>query len=194
MLNVIIFGAPGAGKGTQAKTITEKYGLVHLSTGDILRSEKAAGTALGIKAGELMDAGMLVPDELVIGIIANRIDNSKDANGFIFDGFPRTVPQSEALDAMLSEKGTSISCVVSLDVPQDELTKRLLNRAALEGRKDDNEESIRQRLIEYETKTLPVETYYAGFDKVNKVNGLGPIDEISERIFSVLDKFATTVQ
>lgn len=191
MLNIIIFGPPGAGKGTQAEKIIEKYNLVHLSTGDILRKERAAGTELGKKAGELMDAGMLVPDELVIGIISNRIDAEKEANGFIFDGFPRTVPQAEALDNMLKEKGQMISGVVMLDVPENELVERLLKRAIDQGRADDNRETITQRVKEYESKTLPVADFYHAQEKLNKINGVGGIEDIFNRIVTVVDGFTT---
>ena len=190
MLNVVIFGAPGVGKGTQAENIINKYNLVHLSTGNILRAEREAGSELGIEAGKLMDAGSLVPDELVIGIISNCIDNAKDASGFIFDGFPRTVPQAEALDKMLVEKGQNITAVVALNAPQEELTKRLLNRAIEQGRADDNEESITKRVSEYSVKTLPVAEFYQGHGKFYSLDGVGEVELIFSRIQEVLDPLA----
>lgn len=187
MLNVVLFGPPGAGKGTQAQFVIENYGLVHLSTGDILRGEVQAGTDLGKKAEQIMNAGQLVSDEIVIGMISNKIDANPTAKGFIFDGFPRTVAQAEALDAMLSEKNTSITCTVSLEVDQAELTRRLLNRALEQGRKDDTEEVIKARVNAYLENTLPVAGYYDKQGKLRKVHGLGTIAEIAGEIREVLE-------
>jgi adenylate kinase len=179
MLNIVLFGPPGAGKGTQSQKLIEKYNLIHLSTGDLLRSEIAAGTELGLRAKSLMDNGILVPDEVVIGMIENKLKEHSYAGGFIFDGFPRTVPQAQGLDKLLLELGTEISCMIALKVDDEELTKRLLLRGQTSGRPDDqNEELIRKRIQEYNTKTAPVADYYAGQNKFCAVDGIGGIDEI----------------
>mgnify|MGYP000848922197 CR=1 FL=1 len=179
MLNLVLFGPPGAGKGTQSTKLIEKYNLVHLSTGDILRSEIANGTSLGLEAKKLMDQGLLVPDSVVIGMIASKLDANKNANGFIFDGFPRTTAQAEALDQLLIEKGTSITMMLSLDVDDEELMKRLLLRGKESGRPDDaNPEVIRKRVVEYNSKTRPVADYYRQQNKFKGVNGTGSVDEI----------------
>lgn len=188
MLNLVLFGPPGAGKGTQSEKIKVKYNLVHLSTGDLLRSEIAAGTALGLKAKELMDQGQLVPDEVVIGMIDSKLKENTEANGFIFDGFPRTVEQAKALDTLLSENGTAISGMVALDVDEEELTKRILERGKTSGRTDDqNEELIRNRVQQYETKTAPVADYYKGQDKYKAVNGIGSIEGIFDSLCGAID-------
>src|SRR5436190_5649457 len=162
MLNIVLFGPPGAGKGTQSEKLIAKYQLVHFSTGDILRNEIANGTKLGMEAKKLMDAGMLVPDDVVIGMIDSRLDANRNAKGFIFDGFPRTAAQAEALDKLLTAKGTSISMMLSLEVPKDELIKRLLNRGKDSGRTDDqNETIIEKRISEYNDKTAPLKDYYS---------------------------------
>lgn len=179
MLNIVLFGPPGAGKGTQSQKLIDKYNLIHLSTGDLLRSEIAAGTELGMKAKSLMDNGLLVPDEVVIGMISNKVQEHKDAGGFIFDGFPRTVPQAQGLDKLLQQHGTEISCMIALKVDDEELKNRLLLRGQTSGRPDDqNEELIRKRIQEYNTKTTPVADYYAGQEKFCAVDGMGEIDEI----------------
>ena len=150
MLNIVLFGPPGAGKGTQSTKLLEKYGLVHLSTGDILRAEMNAGTELGLKAKSLIEKGELVPDEVVIGMIANKISSSANKNGFIFDGFPRTAPQAQALDKVLEGKGTGISLMLSLEVPEDELVTRLLGRGKVSGRADDQDtKTIQNRIKVY---------------------------------------------
>jgi adenylate kinase len=190
MLNLVLFGPPGAGKGTQSQKLIEKYNLVHLSTGDILRAEITNGTELGLEAKKLMDQGLLVPDEVVIGMISNKLDANKDARGFIFDGFPRTVAQAEALDRVLGSKNTSISVMVALDVDDQELEKRLLNRGKDSGRPDDaNPEIIRKRIDEYNSKTAPVANYYKSQAKFTGVNGIGSIDDIFNGICAVTDKF-----
>ena len=179
MLNLVLFGPPGAGKGTQSENLISKYGLVHLSTGDILRSEIERGTSLGKKAKEIMDKGELVSDDIVIGMIEAKLDDNVNAKGFIFDGFPRTTAQAIALDDLLQKKGTGISGMLALEVEDNELLKRLLNRGQLSGRADDrNEDIIRSRILEYNTKTLPLKTYYSEQGKFHSIKGVGTIDEI----------------
>jgi adenylate kinase len=179
MLNLVLFGPPGAGKGTQSENLINKYGLVHLSTGDILRSEIANGTALGKQAKEVMDRGELVSDDIVIGMIDSKLDQNPHAKGFIFDGFPRTTAQAVALDDLLQRKGTGISAMLALEVDDEELTKRLLKRGLESGRPDDaNESIIRRRIQEYNTKTLPLKTYYSEQGKFHSINGIGTIEEI----------------
>jgi adenylate kinase len=179
MLNIVLFGPPGAGKGTQSEKLIQKYKLVHLSTGDILRSEVAAKTALGQEAKKLMDDGKLVPDEVVIGMISSKLEQNKNAAGFIFDGFPRTSAQAEALDKLLKEKNTSITMMLALEVDNEELIKRLLNRGKDSGRADDQNESIiRNRIVEYNNKTAPLKEYYSKQGKFHSVNGIGNLDEI----------------
>lgn len=189
MFNLILFGPPGSGKGTQSERLISKYGLKHLSTGDLLRSEIAGLTPLGLAAKSFMDKGQLVPDEVVIEMISSALDNNPQANGFLFDGFPRTTAQAEALDKLLTQKGTAIAVVLALQVGQEELVKRLLNRGVTSGRSDDtNEEVIRARLIEYEKKTAAVADHYAKFDKVVYVKGEGTIDDIFDDLSSVIDE------
>ena len=179
MLNLVLFGPPGAGKGTQSTKLIEKYQLVHLSTGDILRGEIAASTVLGMEAKKLMDQGILVPDEVVIGMIASKLDANKNAKGFIFDGFPRTTAQAEALDNLLTEKKTSISMMLALEVDDEELTRRLLRRGKDSGRADDqNEEVVRKRIVEYNTKTAPLKDYYSKQNKFISIQGTGSVDTI----------------
>jgi adenylate kinase len=188
MLNIVLFGPPGAGKGTQSEKLIEKYQLVHLSTGDILRGEIAAGTTLGLEAKSLMDAGLLVPDEVVIGMIESKLDQNAHANGFIFDGFPRTAAQASALDKLLAEKNTAISMMLALEVSDEELTKRLLLRGQNSGRADDqNEEIIRNRIREYNNKTAPLKEYYSAQNKYKAVYGIGSIDEIFAALCEVID-------
>jgi adenylate kinase len=189
MLNIVLFGPPGAGKGTQADKLIKKYQLVHLSTGDILRSEISNGTALGMEAKKLMDQGTLVPDEVVIGMIESKVDANKNSNGFIFDGFPRTTAQAEALDRLLATKKTSITMMLSLEVPKEELIKRLLNRGKDSGRPDDqNEEIIEKRINEYNSKTAPLKDYYTKQNKFFGIQGVGSIDEIFESLCKEIDK------
>lgn len=188
MVNIVLFGPPGAGKGTQSEHIIEKYGLKHISTGDLFRKHLGEGTALGKEARSYMDNGKLVPDEVVIGMVDETINDHKTAPGFIFDGFPRTVAQAEALDKLLSGHDTEIACMIELDVPQDELKKRLLERGKTSGRADDqNEEKINVRIQEYLTKTVPVAEFYATQDKNCKINGVGSIDEIFANITTAID-------
>ena len=179
MFNFILFGPPGSGKGTQSERLILKYGLRHLSTGDLLRSEIAKKTKLGTEAKAFMDKGQLVPDEVVIGMISSALDENKHAAGFLFDGFPRTRAQAEALDKLLAEKNSSIHVVLALQVSEEELIKRLLNRGLSSGRTDDaNEEVIRARINEYHKKTSPVAEYYQQFGKLVPIRGEGSVDEI----------------
>ena len=179
MLNIVLFGPPGAGKGTQSQNLISKYGLVHLSTGDLLRTEIARGTELGVKAREIMDRGILVSDDIVIGMIENKLDANASANGFIFDGFPRTKAQAEALDDLLQKKGTAISCMIALEVSEEELTRRLLERGKESGRADDRDEAIiKNRINEYNNKTLPLKEYYSAEGKYHSINGIGSVNDI----------------
>ncbi|HOT15540.1 MAG TPA: adenylate kinase [Bacteroidales bacterium] len=189
MLNIVLFGPPGCGKGTQSEKLIEKYQLVHLSTGDILRAEIANNTKLGIEAKAFMDKGQLVPDQVVIGMIASKIDNNKNAKGFIFDGFPRTTAQAEALDVMLAERNIPVKCMLSLEVDKEELVKRLLNRGLTSGRADDqNPEIIENRIKEYNAKTAPVIQFYEKQGKFRPIKGMGSIDEIFERLCKAIEK------
>ncbi|MCF8319077.1 MAG: adenylate kinase [Sphingobacteriaceae bacterium] len=188
MLNLVLFGPPGAGKGTQSQNLIDHYQLIHLSTGDLLRSEITQGTALGMEAKKLMDQGILVPDEVVIGMISNKLDSNNDANGFIFDGFPRTVAQAEALDALLASKQSCISGMIALEVADDELERRLLIRGKESGRPDDaNPEVIRKRIVEYNTKTAPVANFYKAQNKFYSIAGVGQIDEIFSSLRQVIN-------
>lgn len=181
MFNLIIFGPPGSGKGTQSEKLIEKYGMIHLSTGNLLREEIVNKTSLGLEAKSYMDQGQLVPDEVVIGMIRSALDTNPQAKGFLFDGFPRTVKQAEALDNLLKEKNTEIAAVLALGVSEEELIERLLNRGKTSGRSDDvNESIIKARITEYENKTAPVARYYESFGKVIKIEGEGSIDDIFE--------------
>ena len=190
MLNLVLFGPPGAGKGTQSQLIIEKYGPIHLSTGDLLRGEIAQGTDLGLEAKKLMDQGILVPDAVVIGMISNKLDANKDAKGFIFDGFPRTVAQAEALDSLLETKGSAITGMIELRVDDAELLRRLLLRGKDSGRPDDaNPEVISKRIHEYNSKTAPVAEFYKKQNKFESVNGIGTVDEIFEAICAIIDKW-----
>jgi len=187
MLNLVLFGPPGAGKGTQSQNLIEKYGVIHLSTGDLLRNEIAQGTELGLEAKKLMDNGLLVPDEVVIGMISNKLDANKDAKGFIFDGFPRTVAQADALDNLLKSKRSRISGMIALDVNDDELEHRLLLRGKSSGRPDDaNPEVIRKRIHEYNSKTAPVAEFYKNQNKFQKINGIGTVEEIFAAIVDII--------
>jgi adenylate kinase len=188
MFNLILFGPPGSGKGTQSTSIIEKYGLKHLSTGDLLRSEIAAQTALGLEAKKLMDQGLLVPDEVVVGMISSAIDNHPEAKGFLFDGFPRTIAQAEALDAFLTSKNEEITATIALEADDEILVKRLLERGKTSGRPDDqDEEKIRNRYQEYNEKTAPLMDYYKGQQKFYAVDGIGTIEEVTKRVSKVID-------
>lgn len=190
MLNIVLFGPPGAGKGTQSEKLINKYQLVHLSTGDILRAERKAETELGKKADEFIKAGKLVPDEVVIGMIGAKLEENKGAKGFIFDGFPRTIAQAEALDVLLKEHNTQISCMLSLEVEDNELVTRLLERGKTSGRADDQDESIiRTRMETYKNETSPVKGYYAQQNKTSEINGIGAIEEIFDRLCTVINQY-----
>ena len=188
MFNLILFGPPGSGKGTQSEKLIVRYGLKHLSTGDLLCSEINRQTALGMEAKNFMDKGQLVPDEVVIGMISSALDENPAAKGFLFDGFPRTSAQAEALDKLLELKKTSIAVMLALDVSEEELVKRLLKRGETSGRSDDNNELvIRARITEYRNKTEAVADYYRQFEKVVMVKGEGSIDEIFEGLRKEID-------
>ena len=189
MFNIILFGPPGSGKGTQSERLISKYGLKHLSTGDILRSEISNHTPLGLEAKNFMDKGQLVPDEVVIGMISSALENNPLAKGFLFDGFPRTEAQSEALDKLLKLKQTEISVLLSLVVSEEELINRLLNRGLTSGRSDDNNvDVIRARIVEYHKKTSVVADYYKKFNKVISIPGEGSVGEIFESLCAEIDK------
>jgi adenylate kinase len=188
MLNIVLFGPPGAGKGTQAKKLIDQYGLIHLSTGDLLRAEIANSTELGLKAKNIMDRGDLVSDEIVIGMIGNKLNANPYANGFIFDGFPRTTAQAEALDILLAQKNTAITMMIALEVDNVELTRRLLVRGHESGRADDqNEDIIKNRIKEYNNKTAPLKSYYAAKGKFHSVYGIGSIDQIFDLLCATID-------
>jgi adenylate kinase len=188
MLNLILFGPPGSGKGTQSEKIIKKYGLVHLSTGDILRNEIAKKTDLGIRAKTIMDKGELVSDEIVISMIKNKLEEKREAKGFIFDGFPRTCAQALALDTLMNAFNQSIGVMIGLDVPKDELIERLLKRGEECGRADDNMETIENRISVYQRQTSPVMNYYNEQKKLRLINGLGSVDDIFVRIVDVISK------
>ncbi len=188
MLNIVLFGPPGSGKGTQSEKLIRKYKLVHLSTGDLLRSEIAAKTELGILAQKIIDRGELVSDEIVVGMIRNKINANLNSNGFIFDGFPRTVAQAEALDNLLAENSKSISLMITLEVPEQEVIHRLLKRGEETHRADDNMTIIEHRLNVYLCQTAPVMDYYQKIGKFHPVNGIGTIDEIYNRIKAEIEK------
>lgn len=188
MFNIVLFGPPGSGKGTQSEKLIVKYGFKHLSTGDLLRKEMKDGTPLGMEAKSLIEQGRLVPDEVVIGMISTALDANPGVNGFLFDGFPRTVAQAEALDKLLAEKQSQIDAVLFLVVNEEELIKRLVGRAQTSGRLDDADPEVQRKRQEvYKNETLPVAGYYSNFNKVSKLDGEGSIDEIFERICQAID-------
>ncbi|MEO9258648.1 MAG: adenylate kinase [Crocinitomicaceae bacterium] len=188
MLNIVLFGPPGVGKGTQSERLTQKYGLVHLSTGDIFRANIKGNTELGLMAKNFMDKGELVPDEVTIGMLESEVEKYPKATGFIFDGFPRTTEQANALSAFLASKNTEVKMMIALNVPEEELVKRLLIRGKDSGRADDKDETIiRSRIKVYNDQTAVVADYFAAQSKYNEINGVGSIDEISERLYSTID-------
>lgn len=182
-MRLVFIGPPGAGKGTQAERIVERYGLAHLSTGDMLRAARDAKTDVGVQADQFMSQGQLVPDEIILAIIRERLAQPDCEKGYLLDGFPRTIAQAEALDSMLQERGTPLDVVLELDVPEDELFRRLAGR----GRADDQPEVIQQRLVAYRTQTAPLLDYYKKTGLLKSVDGLGTVDEIFQRIVQVLD-------
>ena len=188
MKNIVIFGAPGSGKGTQSDLMIEKFGFEHISTGDVLRNEIKNGTELGRTAKEYIDNGMLIPDALMIDILANVYDSyGKEHKGVIFDGFPRTIPQAEALKAMLAERGHSVAAMIELDVPADKLMERLIKRGKESGRTDDNEETIKKRLDVYTNQTAPLIEWYKNEGLHHHINGYGELDRIFADICGVID-------
>ena len=188
MLNIALFGPPGAGKGTQAKKLVEKYNLAHLSTGDMIRKEIAEGTEFGKMAAGIINRGELLSDEFVVALIRNRIEHVTGVAGFLFDGFPRTVAQAEILDQMLTEMGNPLGALISIEVPHDELMRRMLERAKIEGRADDNEEVIEHRFKEYQEKTLPVAEYYKQQGKLHTVVGHGTVEEVFMALTGIIAK------
>ncbi len=188
MINLILFGPPGSGKGTQSEKLIKKYGLIHLATGNLLRQEIADKTPLGIEAKNFIDKGQLVPDEVVIGMISSCLEHNPTAKGFLFDGFPRTIAQAEALDKLLALKKTEIKMVIALDVSEDELVDRLMNRGKTSGRTDDVDDSIiRKRFSVYKEETTPVADHYGKLEKVKHVKGEGTVDEIFNSICRVIE-------
>jgi adenylate kinase len=189
MFNLILFGPPGSGKGTQSEKLIAKYHLKHLSTGDLLRSEISRKTTLGLEAKKFMDKGNLVPDEVVIGMINDALDNNSEAKGFLFDGFPRTAIQAQELDKLLTRKNTCIDVMLALNVSEDELIHRLLKRGETSGRTDDNNEQvIRARIAEYHKKTATVADHYQKANKVVMVKGEGTVEEIFERLSGEINR------
>lgn len=188
MTNIVIFGAPGSGKGTQSERLIEKYGLKHVSTGDLLRAEIQAKTELGVMAHSYISKGQLVPDDVMIGILEELVEENRGVPGFIFDGFPRTLAQGRALDDMLEQHGESVSMVLSLELEDEELIHRLLKRGEISGRSDDNKEVIESRLKVYYDQTAPLKEFYRGQGKLVRITGHGSIDEIFESMTSVVDR------
>lgn len=191
MINLILFGPPGSGKGTQAAQLIEKYNLVHISTGDLFRYEMGNNTPLGLKAKEYMAKGELVPDSVTIGMLRNKVEAHPEARGFIFDGFPRTIPQAEALDALLTSMDTSVTMLIALHVDDEEIVQRILLRGASSGRPDDNDEAVvRKRITVYKNDTTPVFDYYDAQQKSHNVDGIGSIPEIFGRLCDLIDTVA----
>lgn len=188
MLNIVIFGAPGSGKGTQSEKIVEKYGINHISTGDVLRAEIKNGTELGKTAKKYIDEGQLIPDELMIDILAGVFDSFKESKGVIFDGFPRTIAQAEALKKMLADRGQDISVMIDLDVPEEELMTRLIKRGKESGRADDNEETIKKRLTVYHSQTAPLIDWYKKEKKYRHIDGIGQLERIFADIVEAVEK------
>lgn len=187
MLNIVIFGAPGSGKGTQSEFIVKKYGINHVSTGDVLRAELKNGTELGKIAKDYMDKGQLLPDDLIVNMLASKLDSFKGGKGVIFDGFPRTTAQAEALKKMLAERGQEVSVMLDLEVPEEELMVRLINRGKETGRADDNEETIKKRLVVYHSQTAPVIDWYKKEGKYQHIDGVGSMERIFGDICKAVD-------
>lgn len=191
MINIILFGPPGSGKGTQAAKLVDRYGLLHISTGDLFRYEMGNNTPLGLKAKSFIEQGELVPDEVTVGMLRNKVEAHPEAKGFIFDGFPRTIAQSEALDCLLEEKYSTISRLIMLDVPDAEIIQRILDRGKSSGRADDlNPEIIANRIDVYKSETTPVYDYYAERGISIKIHGVGSIGDIFERLCAEIDAIA----
>jgi adenylate kinase len=188
MINLVLFGPPGAGKGTQSEKLIQKYGFVHISTGDLFRWHTKNDTALGKRVKEIMNSGALVPDEITIAMLKEELDKNPQAKGFLFDGFPRTVPQAEALDKFMKENGSAIHHVIALDVTEEELRTRIGKRRTTENRADDEEEKLNKRITEYFSKTIHVLPYYKSQGRLNTVHGIGAIDEINQNICAILDR------
>ncbi len=191
MLNIVIFGPPGAGKGTQSEKIIDKYNVVHISTGDLFRWHTKNDTPLGLKVKEIMNSGELVSDDITIAMLREEVEKNPQAGGFLFDGFPRTVPQAEALDELMKSLGTEIHAVVELDVTEQEVRSRIAKRKELEGRVDDADDKLERRIQEYFNKTVHVLPFYKGQNRLSTVNGIGDIDTIFQSITAVLDKHAS---
>ena len=188
MINLVLFGPPGAGKGTQSEKLIQKYGFVHISTGDLFRWHTKNDTTLGKRVKEIMNSGALVPDEITISMLQEEVTKNPKAGGFLFDGFPRTVPQAEALDTFMKNNGTAIHHVIALDVNEAELRTRIAKRRAESNRADDEEDKLNKRVTEYFTKTIHVLPYYQKQGRLETVNGIGEIDDIFKKICSLLDK------
>lgn len=188
MLNIVIFGAPGSGKGTQSDLIVKRYGVNHISTGDVLREEMKNGTELGKAAKGYIDQGQLIPDELMIDILRSTLDSFKGSQGVIFDGFPRTIVQAEALKKMLAERGQEVSVMLDLEVPEEVLMARLINRGKESGRADDNEETIKKRLVVYHSQTAQLIDWYKRYGKHRAIKGFGALEEIFADVCNAIDK------
>lgn len=189
MLNLVLFGPPGAGKGTQSEKLINKYQLIHISTGDLFRAHIKNQSTLGQRVSALIADGQLVPDEITIAMLEEEVDKNPEAKGFIFDGFPRTVPQAEALDEFLISKGSAITGVIALDVDQEELKKRIAQRQLETGRVDDQADKLQKRIAEYFDKTVHVLPYYQEQNKLSKVNGIGKIEDIFAELCAQVDKY-----
>ncbi len=187
MINLVLFGPPGAGKGTQSERLIQKYGFVHISTGDLFRWHTKNDTALGKRVKEIMNSGALVPDEITIAMLKEELDKNPQAKGFLFDGFPRTVPQAEALDKFMKDNGSAIHHVIALEVTEVELRSRIAKRRTVENRVDDEEEKLNKRITEYFTKTVHVLPYYKNQGRLNTVHGIGEIDVIFKNICTLLN-------
>lgn len=189
MLNIVLFGAPGSGKGTQSAKLIDEYGLYHISTGELLRDHIKRGTPLGKTADEYISKGQLIPDQLMIDILDDVLDKEASGKrGVVFDGFPRTIPQAEALKGLLRKRGSDLHAVIGLEVPEDELVNRMLARGKETGRADDNIETIKNRLDVYHKQTLPLRDYYTDEGKYLSINGLGIVDEIFNDIATKLER------
>lgn len=188
MINLVLFGPPGAGKGTQSEKLIQKYGFVHISTGDLFRWHTKNDTPLGKRVKEIMNSGALVPDEITIAMLKEELDKNPNAKGFLFDGFPRTVPQAEALDKFMKDNGTAIHHIIALDVTEAEVRTRIAKRRTTENRVDDEEEKLNKRITEYFTKTIHVLPFYEKQGRLKTVHGIGEVNAIFENICNVLDK------